>query len=302
MISGLVLIEKEICEQITEHLDKVGILYRIFSRRKDNLSIEDKITRKETDKVPYQIGGKLMQDVIGVRIVTYFKDDIDIVYSILKSKLHFLNEQIDPIKLTVFEPKRTNIICKLNKHHCDIFKDVQEISDKEYFKLVDNTFELQLRTILSEGWHEIDHSLRYKCKKDWVKHAENERMLNGIYASLETNDIALKSLFEELAYKHYKDKNWEGLLRNKFRIKFQQNSLDVSIINILNTTPNIGKQIFRLERKRIIDAISQLEFSLPISFNNIMYLINTLILKNEGIYKLTPQVLLNEIKNVPYID
>ncbi|MBK7959276.1 MAG: hypothetical protein IPK03_14995 [Bacteroidetes bacterium] len=28
--------------------------------------------------------------------------------------------------------------------------------------LVDSTFEVQLRTILSEGWHEIDHDLRYK--------------------------------------------------------------------------------------------------------------------------------------------
>lgn len=78
---------------------------------------------------------------------------------------------------------------------------------------MDNTFELQLRTILSEGWHEIDHSLRYKSQADWLDYPENERLLNGIYASLETNDIALKNLFNELSYKHFKNRNWEGLIK-----------------------------------------------------------------------------------------
>lgn len=294
MIPGLILIEKEICTQITDQLDKVGILYRIFSRPKDSLSIQEKILRKENENEPYIVGGKLMQDIIGIRIVTYFKDDIDIVYSILKSKLHYHEEQIDKVELTVFKPKRTNIICKLNSNHSTIFNEIQQNSKKEYFRLIDNTFELQLRTILSEGWHEIDHSLRYKCKDDWIGHVENERMLNGIYANLETNDIALKSLFNELAYKHYKDRNWEGLLRNKFRLKFQQGSLDKSLIEILNGANDIGKCILRLDRKNIINHISSLEFSIPINFNTILYLTNIQTLKNKEIYKLTPTFILDE--------
>lgn len=295
MISGLVLIEKEICDQIKDHLDKVGILYRIFSRPKDILSIEEKLVRKENEKDPYIPGGKLMQDIIGVRIVTYFKDDIAIVYSLLKTILHFYDEQIDEVVLTVFKPKRTNIICKFNKNHTSIFREVQKTSSNSCFAVIDNTFELQLRTILSEGWHEIDHSLRYKCKNDWFNHVENERMLNGIYASLETNDIALKNLFEELSYKHYKDSNWEGLLRNKFRLKFQQGSLDPSIIEILNNTKDIGKQILRLERELLIIQISSLEFSIPINFNNILYLINLFYIKNEDIFNITPQLIIDEI-------
>ncbi|WP_202796549.1 hypothetical protein, partial [Thermophagus xiamenensis] len=64
--------------------------------------------------------------------------------------------------------------------------------------MIDNTFEVQLRTILSEGWHEVDHSLRYKCKDDWKDYPDQERLLNGIYAALETNDSTLKSLFREI--------------------------------------------------------------------------------------------------------
>lgn len=295
MITGLELIEKEICIQIKDHLDKVGILYRMFSRSKDLLSIEEKIDRKEKENDPYISGGKLMQDIIGIRIVTYFKDDVDLVYSILRPRFNFLNEQIDTPELTVFKPKRTNLIFRFNKSHSDIFKEVREISYNSYFDLIDNTFELQLRTMLSEGWHEIDHSLRYKCKDDWYNHVEDERMLNGIYATLETNDIVLKSLFNELAHKHYKSANWEGLLRNKFRLKFQHGSLDTTLIDVLNRNPGLGKKIFRLERMEILNKISSLEFSIPITFNNILYLINAFYLKNDELNKLTPKVIIDEL-------
>ncbi|OFY82800.1 MAG: hypothetical protein A3F72_01570 [Bacteroidetes bacterium RIFCSPLOWO2_12_FULL_35_15] len=296
MISGLQLIEKEICSKITDELDKVGILYRIFSRIKNKKSIDEKTLRKKEEGKPYLIDGKQMQDIIGVRIVTYFKDDVDIVYSILKTQFKYVSEEIDDFELTVFKPKRTNIICRLNEKHSEIFKEVQQASHKDSFKLIDNTFELQLRTILSEGWHEVDHSLRYKCKSDWEQHKENERMLNGIYANLETNDIVLKNLFNELAYKHYKNKNWEGLIRNKFRLNFQLLPLKKELIEILNNNNELGKQIFKLERNFIIYSISSLEISFPINLTNLVYLINCLILKNIEIYKITPGLILDEFK------
>lgn len=51
--------------------------------------------------------------------------------------------------------------------------------DSDY-ALTDATYEIQFRTTLSEGWHEIDHALRYKCKTDWDKHEDEERAFNGI--------------------------------------------------------------------------------------------------------------------------
>nr|WP_255419996.1 MULTISPECIES: hypothetical protein [Parabacteroides] len=32
----------------------------------------------------------------------------------------------------------------------------------ESFKNIDSTFKIQVRTTLSEGWHEIEHNMRYK--------------------------------------------------------------------------------------------------------------------------------------------
>jgi putative GTP pyrophosphokinase len=290
-IPGFIIIEKEICNRITDELDKVGLLYRIFSRSKDSKSISEKIERKEKEGNPYEVGNKLIQDIIGVRIVTYFKDDVEFVKEILNEKIKFIDEEIDTPDPTVFKPKRTNIICSFTTNQKQTLEEIQKTSSTEKLSLVDSTFELQLRTILSEGWHEIDHSLRYKCKSDWNGQAENERLLNGIYASLEINDITLKNLFNDLSYTHFKNKNWEGLLRNKFRLKFKVEELKPELIEILNTNPKIGKDIFKMARNKVLMGIYKLDLSLPVSLNNLLFLINALYIKNNELTNVTPSVI-----------
>lgn len=296
MITGFQLIEEEICQRIQDELDKIGIHYRIFSRSKDEKSILEKIDRKAKEGSPYEKNGKLIQDIIGIRVVTYFRDDVNLVKTILSRIITFKDEEIDNPELTVFKPKRTNIICSFNDSQQQTFAEVQKSSDKDYYDVLDSTFELQLRTVLSEGWHEIDHSLRYKCKNDWESHYENERLLNGIYASLETNDIALKNLFNELAYKHFKSKNWEGLLRNKFRLRFQLVPLKEQIVNILNENVEIGKELFKMDRETSLLKLYDIDLSLPVNMNNLVLLLNGLIIKDEKLLAITPDVILEEIK------
>ncbi len=295
MITGFQLIEEEICQKIKDELDKIGIHYRIFSRSKDEKSIIEKIERKKNEGKPYNKNGKLIQDVIGVRVVTYFRDDVYLVKEILSRILNFEDEEIDNPELTVFKPKRTNIICSFNENQSKIFFEVKNSSNKEYFDILDSKFELQLRTILSEGWYEIDHSLRYKCKSDWEGHYDNERFLNGIYASLETNDIALKNLFNELAYKHFKNKNWEGLIRNKFRLRFQLVPLKQKIVDILNEDINLGKEIYKMDREATLMRLFEIDLSLPVNMNNLLFLINGLAIKNEKLLAITPDVILKEV-------
>ncbi len=296
MITGFQLIEEEICQRIKDELDKIGIHYRIFSRSKDEKSILEKIDRKAKEGCHYQKNGKLIQDIIGIRVVTYFRDDVNLVKEILSKIIIFKDAEIDNPELTVFKPKRTNIICSFNDSQQKIFYEVQKSNNKEYYEVLDSTFELQLRTVLSEGWHEIDHSLRYKCKNDWEGHYENERLLNGIYASLETNDIALKNLFNELAYKHFKSKNWEGLLRNKFRLRFQLVPLKEQIVKILNEDVEIGKEFFKMDREICLKKLYEIDLSLPVNMNNLVFLLNGLIIKNKKLLAITPDVILDEIK------
>jgi putative GTP pyrophosphokinase len=295
MIAGFQIIEEEICQKIIDELDKIGLHYRIFSRTKDEKSILEKIDRKANEGTPYEKDKRLIQDTIGVRVVTYFKDDIELVKEILSKIIIFDIEEIDSPELTVFKPKRTNIICSFNEKQSRIFNEVKIASNKSYFDLLDSKFELQLRTVLSEGWHEIDHSLRYKCKSDWAGYYENERLLNGIYASLETNDIALKNLFNELAYKHFKNRNWEGLLRNKFRLRFHLSPLKEEIKLILDDELEIGKALVKLERERTLLKLYEIDLSLPVNMNNLLFILNAFFIKNERLLKITPDIILDEI-------
>lgn len=295
MSRDLQLIERDICSKICERLDKVGLLYRIFSRIKDNNSVNEKIERKKTEGKPYSKNGKKIQDIIGVRIVTYFQDDVNLVKEILSNVFNFVDEEIDKIEPTIFKPKRTNIVCSFDDKQKETFNEVVKITKSESLQLVDHTFELQLRTVLSEGWHEIDHSLRYKSKDEWINHSEKERLLNGIYANLEVNDLAMKSLFGELAYQHFKEKNWEGMLRNKYRLKFQLSELKIEIKQVLNDQPRLAKQLLKVDRIDVLNKLSKLEIPLPINFNNIVYFTNHIELKSKEISNLTPDLIKNNI-------
>ena len=142
MSRDLQLIEKDICSKICERLDKIGLLYRIFSRVKDKNSITDKIERKKAEGEPYSKNGKKIQDIIGVRIVTYFYDDVHLVKEILSDVFHFVGEETDEIELTVFKPKRTNIVCSFDENQKETFNEVLKVTQNEALELTDHTFEL----------------------------------------------------------------------------------------------------------------------------------------------------------------
>lgn len=288
--SSLEYIAKKISDKVESEILKIGVQYRIFYRSKDITSLQEKISRKADEGNPYSSSGKKMQDLFGIRIVTYFQDDISLVLSVLEKAFKFIDKEIDDPDLTVFKPKRTNIICDLQQEEKNLFKEFIAENRLEEYQLMDSTFELQLRTILSEGWHEIDHNLRYKCKGDWELHKEKERMLNGIYASLETNDIAMKNLFNELAYQHFKTQNWEALLRTKFRIKFKLSQLDPIIVNFLNANIQVAKKIVKLDRQDTLLELSKLNNNIPLTLSSFFYIINYTSIKDVKIDEITPDI------------
>ena len=192
------------------------------------------------------------------------------------------------MKKDEFKAFRYNIVYSLGE-------DLTKILNlKEYTKSVDNTFELQIRTIFSEGWHEVEHDLRYKCQSDWYEFDYQSRKLNGVYASLETSEWTMIKIFDDLAYKHYKNKNWSAMLRHKFRLRFIDLNLDPEIIEIFNKN-NCAKDFFRINRSSLIANMNKYEFFYPITLSNIIYFANLTEVKSEDIMKITPQLFLSEM-------
>lgn len=262
--------------QIKSVLDRTGIFYRLWIRIKSIESIQEKFMRK-AERSDY-----LLQDFIGCRIVCYFHEDIQVCEKIIGDKFKEIEKDrsIDQIDSETFKPERRNYVFQLPK-------EVQELVEDNVWKCqIDKTFECQFRTMLSEGWHEIEHDLRYKHLETWENALSLSRSLNGIFATLQTSDWALMKICDDLAYKCYKEKDWNGLLRNKIRIRFIGNGLSQKLIQILNRNGDIAKKILNFNKTDLLMFLSQKK--LPITYDNVLFSINLNIIKNDEILRLTP--------------
>jgi len=289
---GLILIEQDLKEMIESSLGRTGLLYRSYSRIKSRESIDDKISRKG-----YLESGKLIQDVIGLRVMTYFSEDIDVLIDYFSSIFEVIDLERDKMDITSFNPVRINMVCRLQNEQLVEFNAWKE-RYHESFKYIDSTFEIQIRTTLSEGWHEIEHNMRYKCKNEWQSMEDESLLLNGIHATLETSDRTLFKLFEEIAYQHYKKQNWMGMLRNKFRLRFTLEPLSPDILSLFNSDKELAKSFYKIERNMILQEIIRHDLWMDISFNNIISLCNYLFVKNENITRLTPTSLIVQFQKI----
>lgn len=274
---------KQLERKIVHELDKVGIFYRIFSRVKSNESTNVKLRIKDYSN------SKKMQDLLGIRVVLYFNDDMKNCERIISDLFTKVDESIDKPDAYTFRPTRRNIIYKLDS------ETAFDISPILRGMLIDDTFELQIRTVFSEGWHEVEHDLRYKCESEWGGYPDYSRTLNGLVATLETCDWSILKLFSDLAYENYKDENIIPMLRNKFRIRFLNDHLDSALEYILKENKGVLKNLFRLDREEVITELAKCRTSIPLTFNNIIYLCNYYFLKEREISEITPKVFIDHI-------
>jgi len=170
-MSAANLVLKKIASDMEAILNKCGIMYHVFYRTKSPQSIKNKLDKKAES---YRAEGKKMQDLLALRITLYFTDDVELVYDYFRNQPNFDSESVDVAEVDRFCPKRLNLVMRVP----DTYKeDIAAAKyDTGYSDLIDDTYEIQIRTILSEGWHEVEHDLRYKCKDDWTNHLEESRL------------------------------------------------------------------------------------------------------------------------------
>ncbi|MDO7471795.1 RelA/SpoT domain-containing protein [Acinetobacter baumannii] len=274
----------EILSNISSKLDDIGLMYRIFGRVKDKQSLEKKL---END--PEYGKSKKLQDLIGVRVVLYFTDDIPVTHLITSSIFKEISNSnsIDNHSEDKFKASRYNVVYTLENDLITLLKS-DGLEDK-----VDNTFELQIRTIFSEGWHEIDHDFRYKCKDDWVDSNSHSRLLNGLFASLESSEWAMLQIFDDLSHKHYKSNKISEMLRHKLRLRFASTCLNQDLIEILKDE-NLAKKFFRIDRTELLIEMCNKDFYYPLTLDNILFFSNLLVVKNENILNITPSIMIED--------
>ena len=274
---------EELRKEIEELLGSIGFLCRVFSRGKNKESLEKKV-----NSVPgkYSVSGRLIQDIVGIRVILYFPEDIPIVQEILCGRYSHIASAstIDAPSANEFSVTRHNLIFVLPVPHD---RDIRAVAHEVP---IDCTFEVQIRSILSEGWHEVEHDLRYKRPAHWDGHDDLSRSLNGLVATLETAEWSMRKILDDLAYRHYKNKNWAAMLHCALRMRATPH-LSSEICAALDSDLNLAKEIFRISRHAVFRSLVKLAPKIPVTLDNIVYLWNFVSVGNQSITNLTPQFL-----------
>jgi ppGpp synthetase/RelA/SpoT-type nucleotidyltranferase len=175
----------EACDTIKRILRDTGAFVHVTSGRAKTLdSLRGKFRRKVYKKPKQQL-----TDLVGVRVITYYRDAVDVVAERLRQELEISPKASTDKRLALglraFGYRSVHLIARL--------KPAQIPSSKQN-PLQKLWFEIQIRSVLEHAWAEIEHEVVYKSGIDYPKSVL--RRFAGIAANLELLDNEFLALRE----------------------------------------------------------------------------------------------------------
>ena len=165
---------------------EVGEVTKIEGRVKDKEECIKKFHRKyqskfEADEQPYEIKDYI-SDLIGIRIICLYEDQIEVVSDVLKR--HFKIIDVTD-KITAVESTEDSFGYK--GLHMDLALNEQ---DNYLTKHQQYPFEVQIRSLIQDAWSVLDHKIKYK------KSIPNDlkRRINVLSALFELADREFKEI------------------------------------------------------------------------------------------------------------
>ncbi|MGE1048667.1 MULTISPECIES: GTP pyrophosphokinase [Bacillus] len=153
-------LHEEFCKEVQ------GLLKTILKQNQINChSIDSRVKEEDSLAAKVEKGGNKystlndITDVSGIRIITYFSDDVDKVASIIQNEFE-IDEANSVDKRTILDPDRFGYLSL----HYVIKLNTVRTSLVEYQRFKDLKVEVQIRSILQHAWAEIEHDLGYKSK------------------------------------------------------------------------------------------------------------------------------------------
>ncbi|MCM1500959.1 MAG: hypothetical protein NC124_21075 [Clostridium sp.] len=144
----------EVEHQLKRILSEENISYNaITCRLKDEESLSGKIDRKG-DKYSCL---EDLTDIAGVRVITYYSDDVDKVADIVEREF-FVDRENSIDKREALEPDRFGY-CSV---HYVVGMSEERLKLREYQSFSGLKCEIQIRSVLQHAWAEIEHDLGYK--------------------------------------------------------------------------------------------------------------------------------------------
>lgn len=249
--------------------------HQINYRIKDRDSLANKLLRKNNKYSSL----KDITDIVGLRIVTYFEDDIDKIAEIFKTEFEIdSTNSIDKRELEAdrFGYRSLHYVASLNKTRLQL---------TEYKKFKGLKFEVQIRSILQHSWAEIEHDLGYKGEHEIPLSAK--RTFYRVAALLEQADIEFVKLKTQIVA-------YEAVIKEQIGSSSSITKIDNSTIiafikesNALNTIENevqkitcerssssdssyIAENVVERLKSQNIETVNQLEDVLIVNKDKIM--------------------------------
>lgn len=278
-------VKMSLLNTLVTKLNNAGIYFNSTSRIKSESSLLHKL---ETGKYSMQEGGRKIQDIIGIRINLFYLEDMDICEKILEETFLLDNWSKTKNEENKFEAQKCNGVFRIPS------KYLRNIPASVWNKPFDQTFEVQLRTVLFEGWHEIEHEMRYKYKLGsdsketdlWTGYEDLSRVMNSIIANLELCDWSIMQIFNSIHDSQYKEKNWENAIRSKYRLRITQDPLKPELREYLDNNPDIVAQFHTVSKRELVDILLNKKYHKELTPDRVIYLINKEIVHNEYISRL----------------
>ena len=275
-------VKMSLLNTLVTKLNNAGIYFNSTSRIKSESSLLHKL---ETGKYSMQEGGRKIQDIIGIRINLFYLEDMDICEKILEETFLLDNWSKTKNEENKFEAQKCNGVFRIPS------KYLRNIPASVWNKPFDQTFEVQLRTVLFEGWHEIEHEMRYKYKLGsdsketdlWTGHEDLSRVMNSIIANLELCDWSIMQIFNSIHDSQYKEKNWENAIRSKYRLRITQDPLKPELREYLDNNPDIVAQFHTVSKRELVEILLNKKYHKELTPDRVIYLINKEIVHNEYI-------------------
>jgi len=140
---------------------EVAEVTKIEGRVKDQEECIRKFQRKyqsklEADEQPYEIKD-FISDLIGIRIVCLYEDQVAVVSELLQRHFRIINLTD---KTSAVESTEDSFGYK--GVHMDLALNEGMASLPKYLEQVDGCFEVQIRSLIQDAWSRLDHKIKYK--------------------------------------------------------------------------------------------------------------------------------------------
>lgn len=153
--SILVPLAERLVAQLQDHLKGIPRIDRIGARAKSPDRFLAKARRMKDDgTAKYDQPFEQIQDLIGARVIVFYKQDVDVVSADIERYYNFIERR-------TLIPESESEFGYVGKHFVltfpeDLFEDATDRSRAPIF------FELQVKTLFQHAWSEAEHDLAYK--------------------------------------------------------------------------------------------------------------------------------------------